>query len=139
MPDNETVDRARELAEKLAATGVVGEEQAKVYAFRDVFGFGRAETAELLSKNANTVDSLRATANQRVTEARKLIDVFEQEQDLLQVRQARSGRWHRTPTDERACDDAGLVMLSGSREYRVLPETETNTLPGELCPECFSK
>lgn len=135
----ETVEeRARHLADRLAATNAIGEEQAKVYVFRDVFGFGRAETANLLDKNPNTVDNLRATASRRIFEVRKLLDVLERDSDLVAVRRSRNKTWHRDEQDPRACRHAAGVMLREPYEYRVIPESDLETLSGELCSECFA-
>jgi len=138
MSDSETVQRAHWIAERMADTGAIGEEQAKAYVFRDVFEFGRAETAELLDKNPNTLDNLRVSGAQRVAQARKLIDVFETEDDLIQARRSGTKLWHRDPSDPAACRHAGSVKPRQSYEYRVVPESAVATL-GDLCSDCFEK
>ena len=127
------------MADAMGASGAIGMEQAKVYALRDVYGYGRAETADLLGKSPNTVDNLLATARQRVVEARQLIDVFEGRSGLVRVRRSRSKTWHRERSDPRACRSAASVQIRQPADYRVLPESEVGPLSGDLCGECFER
>lgn len=138
MTKESEMERARELAEQLANTGGIGTEQAKVYAFRDVYGFGRSETADLLDKSPNTVDNLRPEASKRVFQARRLIDTIQSPlNDLVVVRRSREKIWHRDRHDPQACPHALGVQLRSSYEYKAVPETRLDSLGGKLCDRCF--
>ncbi|PSP71505.1 hypothetical protein BRC80_05630 [Halobacteriales archaeon QH_9_66_26] len=70
-------DRARLLAADMARTGAIGEQQALVYAFRDVLGFGRRETAGALDKDPSTVDTALYAARDRISDADSLLRVLD--------------------------------------------------------------
>jgi DNA-directed RNA polymerase specialized sigma24 family protein len=44
-------------AHVLSETGILGDEQAHVYALREIHGFERGETVTILNANPSTVDS----------------------------------------------------------------------------------
>jgi hypothetical protein len=70
-------DRARLLAADMARTGAIGEQQALVYAFRDVLGFGGRETAGALDKDPSTVDTALYAARDRISDADSLLRVLD--------------------------------------------------------------
>lgn len=71
-PNELVAEHAEELAQKMADTNVIGEEQAHVYALVKVFGVSPKEAAEVLDKESKTVYNLLYQAEDRVEEAQAL-------------------------------------------------------------------
>lgn len=65
-------------ARVLADTGILGEEQAHVYALREIHNFGRGETVTILNANPSTVDSHLRHARQNARAARTFIEQTEE-------------------------------------------------------------
>lgn len=136
IPDDH-LERADELAERLTETGVIGEEQARVWVLRTVFGHGRAETIAALDKHEKTVDNLWYQANQRVHNARQLFETFVGQTDLLPVRKS-NRMWHRDVFDFQACESAYYIFTNKSYEFKYVHEDQIDSL-GKLCDECFEE
>lgn len=70
-------------AAKLASSGGLSEEQAHVYALREIHDFSRGETATILNIEPTTSDTQRYRARDNVEEAQKLIETRD---DIIESR-----------------------------------------------------
>jgi hypothetical protein len=65
-------------AHSLADTGILGDEQAHVYALREIHGFERGEAVTILNANPSTVDSHLRHARQNARSARIFVEQTEE-------------------------------------------------------------
>lgn len=64
-------------AHELSQDGVLGREQAHVYALRDLHGFSRGETATILNVSPSTVDSHLYRAREQKESAESFVDTHD--------------------------------------------------------------
>jgi hypothetical protein len=75
-----SVGKSIVVAKRLDSCGfVLTEAQARVYCLRDVYNMGRRETAKLLRKTPSTIDTQRARARKKISEAKDFVEVFTEE------------------------------------------------------------
>ena len=69
----EVVDALRE--------GSLTEKQALAFALREIFGYSRSETAELMGMSLSSIDTHRSRGVEKVEEARRTVDALDSEED----------------------------------------------------------
>ena len=67
--------QARADADRLAATGIVGERQAMAYSLRELHGVGRSEAAEIMDTSRSNVDTLLADARSNIGSAHDVVAI----------------------------------------------------------------
>lgn len=72
------VGRALIDTQTLTETGILGEQQAHVYALREIHGFGRGETVKILNANPSTVDSHLRHARENARDAQTFVEQTEE-------------------------------------------------------------
>ena len=62
-------------ADRLAATGIVGDRQAMAYSLREIHNVGRSEAAEIMDTSRSNVDTLLADARSHVGSAHDIVAI----------------------------------------------------------------
>lgn len=68
---------AGDIVRDLRDSGLLTEQQAMVYAYRELVQWDRRKTAEKLGTSPSNVDNLLARAREKVQQARETVDVLE--------------------------------------------------------------
>jgi len=71
------VPQAKNYADTLFGHGLLTQQQARAYVFREVFGFSRQKTAGELSVSKSRVDNLRRAAMEKIETAEDTLTQLE--------------------------------------------------------------
>jgi hypothetical protein len=122
------------VATDLAETGLMDEEQARVYVHRVLLHHSPQQTAGFLGLSLSAVD-------ERLEEARDdvsgLLEIFGalRGHEMIPVRRSSEGVWHRV--DTAGCQDAPDDPPAAPHEERLAFEADLDAFEGSLCVNCF--
>ena len=123
-----------EIAIELAETGLLNEEQAKVYVHRVLLHHSPQQTAGFLGMRLSTVDDRLESARDEVADLLTVFDALHR-RTLVPVRRSPAEVWHRL--DSAGCAAAPDVTAVAPHEERLAFEDDLDAFAGTLCEECF--
>lgn len=123
------------LATDLAESGLMDEQQARVYVHRELFHHSRQQTAGFLGLRLSAVDERLDEARDAVSELTAVFAVL-RNNEVVPVRRSPENVWHRI--DTAGCPRGPDVSPAAPHEERLAFEDDLDAFEGTLCADCFT-